>query len=65
MDYPVIDSDGHVMERPEHFEEFLEPPYKPPRVLIDQETRTRYYLIEGKPDLTPPGAGDGHLHWFH
>ena len=59
MDYPVIDSDGHVMERPEHFEEFLEPPYKPPRVLIDQETRTRYYLIEGKLISRPQGPGMG------
>ena len=59
MGYPVIDSDGHVMERPELFEEHLEPPYKPPRVLVDQETRTRYWLIDGKLVSRPQGPGMG------
>jgi len=59
MAYSVIDSDGHVMERPEHFEEFLEPPYRPPRVLVDQETKTRYWLIEGKLISRPQGPGMG------
>ena len=59
MEYPVIDSDGHVMERPELFEEYLEPPYRPPRVLVDQETRTRYWLIEGKLVSRPQGPGMG------
>jgi predicted TIM-barrel fold metal-dependent hydrolase len=57
MRYPVIDADGHVMERPEHFAEFLERPYQPPRVLIDEQTRTRYWLIDGK--LIPRPAGEG------
>jgi len=59
MRLPVIDADGHVMDRPEHFEEFLEPPFKPPRILIDPKTRTRYWLIDGKLIGRPPGPGMG------
>ena len=59
MDYPVIDSDGHVMERPELFEEYLEPPFRPPRVLLDLETQTRYWLIDGKLISRPQGPAMG------
>jgi len=33
MAYPIIDADGHVMERPELFEAYLEKPYQPPASL--------------------------------
>ena len=58
MRYPVIDADGHVMERPEHFEEFLESPYKPPRILVDPQTKTRYWLVDGKL-ISRMGPGQG------
>jgi len=58
MRYSVIDADGHVMERPEHFEEFLEPPYKPPRVVVDPRTKTRYWLVDGKL-ISRMGPGQG------
>ena len=59
MGYPVLDSDGHVMERLEPFEEYLEPPYRPPRILVDSQTKTRYWLIEGKLISRPQGPGMG------
>lgn len=49
MSYPVIDADGHVMERP----------YQPPRVFLDTHTQTRYWLIEGKLISRPAGEGRG------
>ncbi|MBI3325923.1 MAG: hypothetical protein HYZ81_04370 [Nitrospinae bacterium] len=57
MEYPVIDADGHVMERPELFEAYVEKPYKPPRIFVDTQTQTRYWLVEGK--LIPRPAGEG------
>lgn len=59
MPYPIIDADGHVMERPELFEAYVEQPYRPPRVFVDAQTKTRYWLIEGKLISRPQGEGMG------
>ncbi|MCL6563677.1 MAG: amidohydrolase [Firmicutes bacterium] len=65
-DYPILDADGHVMDRPEHFEEFCEPGVVLPHVLIDQKTQTRYWLLDDGRLLSRPmgpntGAGIGFI----
>lgn len=64
--YPIIDADGHVMDRPEHFEEFIEPGVTLPHVMVDQTTHTRYWLMDDGTLLSRPmgpntGAGIGFI----
>lgn len=65
-DFPVIDADGHVMDRPEHFEEFAEPGLQLPHVVVDQNTQSRYWLMDDGTLLSRPvgpntGAGIGFI----
>ncbi|MEM0373846.1 MAG: amidohydrolase family protein, partial [Sulfolobales archaeon] len=56
----VIDADAHIVERPEHYERYLENGYKPPLVVEEINYGTRYWVIDGmlvpRP-LGSPGPG--------
>lgn len=52
----VIDTDSHIVERPEHYKAYIEDGYQVPQVVADKERGTEYWVINGELVPRPIGA---------
>lgn len=52
----VIDTDSHIVERPEHYQKYIDGKYKIPQIVEDVEYGTRYWVIDGMLVPRPLGA---------
>jgi predicted TIM-barrel fold metal-dependent hydrolase len=57
----IADSDSHIIERPEDFQEFLGSKYRIPMILQDVESGTRYWVLDGKLYTRPYGFAGGQI----
>jgi predicted TIM-barrel fold metal-dependent hydrolase len=52
----VIDTDAHVVEKPEHYKKYMEGNYELPMIVEDIRFGTRYWVIDGTLIPRPLGA---------
>ena len=53
----VIDADGHILEPPDLWKQYLEDKYKDRAIRMEKDQTGEYLVIDGRPSPTLRGLG--------